>query len=191
MGAAIVGTVFGNVGAQAEAESMVDQMAAGRVDDMDVRRACYLVNLDAAYRAGYYNPDAQTRPDDMTVDHIQTMVKRSLRFFEEFGPVTADGFTFEGGYTDLVHTGDGDFLTADTLWDFKVSVKPPTNAHTLQLLMYYLMGRHSVDAALFEPLEYLGVFNPRLDTVYRVAIDSIPPEVTRAVALDVIGYRET
>ena len=58
-----------------------------------------------------------------------------------YGPVVKDGFTFDGGYTDIVTAGDGDFLTFDTLWDFKVSIKPPTNANTLQLLMYYIMMR--------------------------------------------------
>ena len=28
-------------------------------------------------------------------------------------------FTFEG-YTSIIDSGDGDFLTEDTLWDFKV-----------------------------------------------------------------------
>ena len=39
------------------------------------------------------------------------MVKRSLAFWKEYGPITKDGFTFEGGYTDIVSSGDGDYLT--------------------------------------------------------------------------------
>ncbi|KRK10190.1 hypothetical protein FD11_GL002144 [Ligilactobacillus pobuzihii E100301 = KCTC 13174] len=49
------------------------------------------------------------------------MVQLSLNFFEQYGPKKVDGFTFEGGYTDLITSGDGDFITEDTLWDFKVS----------------------------------------------------------------------
>lgn len=41
-----------------------------------------------------------------------------------------------GGYTYTFESGDGDFLTADTLLDFKVSKSKPTNKHNLQLLMY-------------------------------------------------------
>ena len=48
------------------------------------------------------------------------MVERSLKFVEEYGPIILEGFTFEGGYTDIVQAGDGDFITEDTLWDFKV-----------------------------------------------------------------------
>ena len=71
------------------------------------------------------------------------MVERSLSFFKAFGPVTADGFTMEGAYTATITTGDGDFLTKDTLWDFKVTTSKPNKDHTLQLLIYYLMGRRS------------------------------------------------
>jgi len=187
MGAAIAG-MSGFTQAQAEAEMMVDQMEAGRVDDMDIQRACYLAGFDSVFRAGYYNPDAVTQPDKVTSEHIMIMIKRARKFFEEYGPVLVDGFTFDGAYTELVNAGDGDFLTEDTLWDFKVSVKPPTSRHTLQLLMYYLMGRHSFDADLFEFIEYLGIYNPRLDTVYRIAIDRIPVEVITEVSHDVIGY---
>ena len=49
------------------------------------------------------------------------MVQRSLHFLECYGLKVLDGFTLEGGYTNTVSACDGDFITADTLWDFKVS----------------------------------------------------------------------
>lgn len=52
------------------------------------------------------------------------MIERALKFFERYGPKILDGFTFEGGYTYIVSSGDGDFITEDTLWDFKVSKLP-------------------------------------------------------------------
>ena len=61
-------------------------------------------------------------------------------------PIPADDKEYEkmiktgkgsyGGYTYTFESGDGDFLTADTLLDFKVSKSKPTNKHNLQLLMY-------------------------------------------------------
>ena len=87
-----------------------------------------------------YIPVEEINPDISTVSNIRTMVDRSTVFFKQYGPVIKDGFSFEGGYTKLVSTGDGDFLTKDTLWDFKVFNKASTNVHTLQLLMYYIMG---------------------------------------------------
>ena len=53
-------------------------------------------------------------------------------------------FTFEPtGYTKIVNAGDGDFLTKDTLWDFKVSKSKIDRKQTLQILMYWIMGKHS------------------------------------------------
>ena len=63
-----------------------------------------------------------TNPDSQTIENIRIMVNRSLEFWQKYGPVTVDGFTFEDeGYTETVDSGDGDYLTSDTMWDFKVS----------------------------------------------------------------------
>jgi hypothetical protein len=174
----------------ARATADVDSLAPGRVDAAAISAACRLSGFDVAFRAGplMYNPNAQTDPDTVTAEHIAVMVERSLAFFREYGPVTLDGFTFPGGYTDTVTSGDGDFLTAETVWDFKVSVTGPTKDHTLQLLMYCLMGQRSGQPQ-FDAIRHLGVFNPRLNTVYRVALANITAEVVAEVACDVIGYK--
>ena len=124
-------------------------------------------------------------PDDNTIGNIEIMVKRAIQFFKEYGPVVEEGFTFQGGYTSTVNAGDGDFITADTLWDFKVSIAEPKKEHTLQLLMYYLMGQHSIHKNL-HTITHLGIFNPRLNKVYRLNISDIPSEVIKAVEKDVI-----
>lgn len=57
---------------------------------------------------------------------ISLLGARAMRMeAKAFGPVTADGFTMEGAYTATITTGDGDFLTKDTLWDFKVTTSKP------------------------------------------------------------------
>lgn len=172
------------------AERAVGNLTRGHVDDETIRIACRLVNYDVVYRAGqhFYNPDAPTQADETTVAHITAMVERSLTFFHEYGPITLDGFTFEGGYTDTVQTGDGDFLTQDTLWDFKVSVAGPKADHTLQLLMYYLMGKRSTHPE-FQPITHVGIFNPRLNAIYRLPVSMVPREIIAEVERNVIGYR--
>ena len=97
-------------------------------------------------------------------------------------------FTFEGGYTDIVSSGDGDYLTSDTLWDFKVSKDEPKSKHTLQLLMYYIMGTHSIYDE-FDTIKKLGIFNPRKNKVYIANISSISPEIIEEVSCNVIGYK--
>ena len=151
--------------------------------------ACQLAGYDVCFRAGvaFYKPVLDILPDEGTVRNIEIMVKRSLKFFREYGPVVEEGFTFEGGYTDIVSTGDGDFITADTLWDFKVSTSEPKKEHTLQLLMYYLMGLHSIHKNL-HTIKRLGIFNPRLNKVYLLNISDIPLDVIKTVEKDVIGY---
>lgn len=136
-----------------------------------------------------YKPVELINPDEETISNIRVMVNRSLGFFESYGPIVKEGFTFEGGgYTDVVNTGDGDFLTEDTLWDFKVSKSKPTNKHTLQLLMYYLMGMNSVHPE-FEHIKKLGIFNPRLNKVFLLPVKTISDEVIDQVNTTVIGYK--
>ncbi len=159
------------------------------LDDASIRAAVKLAGFDSAFRAGVmaYRPVQDIEPDTATVENIRTMVERSLRFFEAYGPVVKDGLTFEGGYTGYVAAGDGDFLTSDTLWDFKVSKQKLANKYTLQLLMYWRMGLHSVHPE-YESVKYLGVYNPRQNLVYRLAVDDIPADVIEEVERDVIGY---
>lgn len=160
------------------------------IDDESIRSACKLVGFDVVYRAGaaaYTKPAELISPDNETISNIRIMVERSLTFFKEYGPVTQDGFTFEGGYTDIIDTGDGDFLTKNILWDFKVSKSEPTKNHTLQLLVYYLMGIHSINGK-FNEIKRIGIFNPRSNKVYLKNIDDISEEIISQVSTEVIGY---
>ena len=95
------------------------------LDDDSIVAACKLVGYDSAFRAGpvAFRLVEGINPNEETIENVRVMVESGLKFFEEYGPVTHDGITFEGGYTETVNTGDGDFMTADTLWDFKCSVK--------------------------------------------------------------------
>lgn len=158
-------------------------------DDTSIINTCKMVGFDVAYRKGanWYKPVEDINPDKETISNIRVMVNRGLKFFELYGPIVKDGFTFEGGYTTTINTGDGDFLTENTLWDFKVSKSTPTNKHTLQLVIYYLLGVHSIHFE-FEQVENLGIFNPRLNKVYLLPISAISDEIINEVNTTVIGY---
>lgn len=159
------------------------------LDDKSISNACKLVGYDVCFRAGVigYKPVQDIEPDSNTISNIRIMVNRGINFINEYGPITKDGFTFEGGYTDIVSKGDGDFLTEITLWDFKVSNKAPTNKHTLQLLMYYLLGTHSIHEE-FETIKNLGIFNPRLNKIYLIETSKISQDIIEKVSSEVIGY---
>ncbi|XZI53690.1 hypothetical protein ACSW9K_09695 [Clostridium perfringens] len=181
MGASIIGE-------SKFAQKLIEEIEG--LDDNSIVNACKLVGYDVCCRAGIigYKPVQNINPDKDTIDNIRYMIKRSLKFIEIYGPIIKDGFTFEGGYTNLVSKGDGDFLTKSTLWDFKVSTKNPTNAHTLQLLMYYLMGINSTNKKYFKDVEKLGIFNPRLNSVYLLEIKKISSEIIKEISEKVIGY---
>lgn len=85
-------------------------------------------------------------------------------------------------------SGDGDFLTEDALWDFKVSKNRPTREHTLQLLMYWRMGLHSVHQE-FKAVRRLGTYNPRRNEASIIDTASIPDDVSEIVEKGVIGYK--
>ncbi|MDE5791900.1 MAG: hypothetical protein K2H66_00055, partial [Oscillospiraceae bacterium] len=137
-------------------------------DSNSIINACKLVTFDVWYRnpivALKSKTAKETNPNEQTIQNISIMIQRSLDFFDNYGSIICDGFTFEGGYTPTVSTGDGDFLTEDTLWDFKVSKSKPTNKHTLQLLMYWIMGMHSINPE-FKKIKKIGFFNPRLNII--------------------------
>lgn len=160
------------------------------LDDLSIINASRLVGYDVCKRVGPigYRPVEDIVADENTIFNIRTMVNRSLVFWERFGPIIKDGITFEFGYTPTVTTGDGDYLTKDTLWDFKVSKHAPTNKHTLQLLMYYILGRQSIHMEFFDVTQ-LGIYNPRLNIVYLLEISMIDPSVLKEVAYDVVGVK--
>lgn len=159
------------------------------LDDKSIRAAIKLSGYDVCYRASIlgFKPTREIKPNKNTIANVRIMVNRSLKFFEKYGPITAQGFTFEGGYTDRVSSGDGDFITKDTIWDFKVSKNHPKKEHTLQLLIYYIMGIHSVHES-FKSIKNLGIFNPRKNVVYTLTLDSLDSDLLTGFE-KMIGYQ--
>ena len=162
------------------------------LNDQSIINACKLVTFDVWYRnpmsAMMSKGAEEINPDAATIQNIRIMVERSVQFWDESGPIVKDGFTFEpNGYTDTVDSGDGDYLTQDILWDFKVSKSKPTSKHTLQLLMYWIMGQHS-GQEIYKGIKRIGMFNPRLNFVYVLEIKEVPEETVKEVEEKIICY---
>lgn len=177
------------VGRSADAErllAMVDGFS-----DRSVRAACLLCGFDAASRRGpaRWRAGRVIDPGPATVHNVRRMVARTLRFMDRMGPVVWEGFTFDGGYTDRVTSGDGDLLTADGLWDLKVSRWPPNPTYTLQLLVYWRLGLHSTHPEYLR-VRRLGLYNARSDTMWSIPVARIGADVVHAVERDVIGYAD-
>lgn len=175
------------IGMQYKATTLKAQISG--LDNNSIIAACKLAGFDVCYRSSIcgYKPIEDISPDLPTIENIRTMVNRSLSFWKKYGPVVHSEPTFEGGYSAMVDTGDGDFVTKDTLWDLKVSKTAPTSKHSLQILMYYVMGIHSIHS-YFKDITKLGFFNPRLNTVYICSVSTISMETIQEIEYNVICY---
>lgn len=155
--------------------------------------ACKAVTFDVWYKNGKEIAEKSMSakdisPFDIPIHNIQSMINRSISFFSKQGSMIDMGFCFdEEGYTSTVDTGNADFLTSDTLWEFKVSSAEPTSAYTLQLLMYYIMAVHSKREE-FKRITKIGIFNPRLYKAYIMEVKDISPEIIKEVEQKVICY---
>lgn len=195
------------------AENVARELIQGitGLNDKSIINACKLVTFDVWLRntqeAILAKPYSATNPDKATIENVRILVERGITFFEKYGTITQDGFSFEppnqtkdmfieflegkiknfGGYTLIVDSGDGDFLTKDTMWEFKVSKNKPTSKHTLQLLMYWIMGQHS-GQDIFKNITKLGIFNPRLNVVYLLDTSKISKDIIEIVETELICY---
>lgn len=181
------------------------------LDDNSIICACKLVTFDCWYRnpldAIYAKTADDTNTDHQTIENIRIMIKRCITFVDNYGPITKRGFTFEpenpsfelyekmikthtgsfGGYTPMICSGDGDYLTKDTMWDLKVNKSKPASKHTLQLLIYWIMGQHS-GQKIFKDIDKVGIFNARHNIVYLLDLKSVSSETINVIEKEVIGY---
>ena len=159
------------------------------LDSRSIVNACKLVGFDTVFRAGpaTYKPVENIMPSDESIEDIKIMVNRTVNFFKDNGPIILRIFTFEEGYSSKITTGDADFLTSKTLWDLKVSKNSISSKHTLQILVYYLMGLRSIHKEHFEKLETIGLFNPKLNIAYVKNTEDIDKELIGVVSKEVIG----
>ena len=190
MGATIAEKLFKQKNAMRKARKLLSGIKS--VNEKSIINACKLVTYDVWLRNPVCAITAkgadEINPDKATIQNIKIMVQRSVKFWEYYGPIVKDSFTFEpNGYTETVSSGDGDYLTADTLWDFKVSKSKPTSKHTLQLLMYWIMGQHS-GQEVYKSIQNLGIFNPRLNEIYLINVSTVSKDIITEIEKDIICY---
>lgn len=149
--------------------------------------AVQLVAYDEVYRAGIINIP-KLIPDKNSIDNIEVMVQRGVDFLHHCSSFVKTGINLDGSYTNIVVNGDIDYLTNNALIDFKVIRGEITNNHTLQILMYYIMGLRSIHSEDFKKVKWLALFNPRKNMVYFINTNHIPKSVIDEVSEKVIGY---
>lgn len=159
------------------------------LDSRSIVNAVKMTGYDVCVRAGLakYKPVELIDPNETSIENIRIMVNRTISHFQKYGGITKSMLTFPGGYTEVVTSGDGDYLTHDALWDMKTSKKSISKVDTLQLLIYWRLGIHSVDDE-YQSVKYLGVCNPRRNEVYLVSVSDLPRDLISEVDAVVIGY---
>ena len=180
------------VGATNQAEELISDLSenfsvGAGISPQGIVDICKLSGFDSAFRAGFraYKPVSEIKPDDQTVSDIQTLIERTLEFFSENGPVISSGFTFSGGYSDSIESGDADYLTPDTIWDLKVRKAQPNKNSTLQVLLYYLLSLHS-EQEEFKGVTKVGIYNPYLQCAWVVDVLSLEESMLKEVEENVL-----
>lgn len=160
------------------------------LDDKSIVAVCKIVCYDSAFRKGIgaYKDFETVEFSDELFHNIPILVNRCISFFKSIGGTISTELTFEGGYTNMVSSGDGDYLSSDMIIDMKVSKNEISTKWSLQLLMYYLMGLHSVHDE-YKQVRYLCIFNPIKNSSYICDVENISDESKYKVSHDVIGYK--
>ncbi|MBQ6354848.1 hypothetical protein IJJ18_00250 [Candidatus Saccharibacteria bacterium] len=150
--------------------------------------ACKLSGFDVVYRssAWEYKPVSKINPNKKTIGNIKTMIDRTSTYVSKCKPIIESGFIISDCGGKYVTVGDGDLLTEDSIIDFKVSTRPPTSDHTLQLLIYYIAGLHK-DFEKFKNVKKLIIFNPRLNISYTYNLHNLEDWIFNEVEKNIIG----
>lgn len=153
--------------------------------------ASELVVFDAVFRAGYYNPDAEpSKVNDGDKNALDLMLGATECYLLKKQQLTSLGFGFTAIGAENVAPSDGDLLTKDSVIDIKCSVNEPTSKHTLQLLLYYILGLHEQPDA-FKPLKYVKILNPRLGRIYSYEIAKVDVENLKHIEGEIMGYKKS
>ena len=168
------------------ADELIGQVKG--LDDASIASVCKLAGYDVVYRAGaqFFTGIDDIDPDPATCANVRVMVQRSVDFLESHGPVIFSGLGFPAHVAPKVDSSDLDYVTAKGLWEFKVSKLPPKKEHTLQVLLYHLLGL-AAGFPEFQTLETLGIYNPRTDEAHTIRIEDIDLAVIEAVKHDLMG----
>lgn len=122
-----------------------------------------------------------------TIANVKTMVKRVLRLFDIYKSFVASDIDLYNNSARIIHHGKCEYLSEDTIWSITKGNTKSSQKLTLELLIEYLMGMHSKKEQ-FESVKYLGIYNYRADTVYRLEISQIDPDIIDEVNTSIIGY---
>lgn len=162
----------------ARTNELIDRVSSSK--SHEVSRELVLNVTELQYTENLVWADSPfTSPSKIGLDSMNRLADNTIKLLKPYGSLHDWNFHITK-YNTTVGLGDGDFCTGDTLWDLKVSVKPFTSKHTLQILSYYLLTD-------LPKITHIGLINPRRGTLLRIAISEIPDETIDSVKKRVLG----
>lgn len=144
----------------------------------------YIAFLRSGWFDKYYLPPRVTVADEKAIRSALTAT-RSLIDKYGYEPVFNKSFNVDDAKNMIKSACD--LIVGDTLFDFKCCKSTPSKADTLQLVLYYLAGKHE-DAELFDGIKHLAIVNPVLGRVFSFDVDDLDKDTLRLVETEVAGY---
>ena len=94
------------VGETAVAAKLLSKI--NRLNKESILAACKLTKYDVAFRQGtaYFKSFPRIKIPDTIVNNIKTLVGRTLAFLHQHDPIIDVGFSFGGGFTSIVSSGE-------------------------------------------------------------------------------------
>lgn len=121
---------------------------------------------------------------------VRSIITAAIRMFDYYKGIEI--FDFEtNSSAQRVSIGYGDYITKDTLWDMKCSVREELKDDwTLQILIYYLLLAASSDVSA---IKYIGILNPVQKTAHRISVAKLKKnkDVLIHVCVKVMGFSES
>lgn len=161
-------------------------------DDVDI--IVRLSKYEEFYRSGIKSVEFLPSVNFDALDHVKIMLHRSENFFNKYGyPRMLAYHSHFGGQKGITSPlsylgknisdlrtliyGDGDYLLSDGIIDFKVSGYTNMRSSWKKQLLTYYLGLEESDLKqnkmLKNEIEYLAIFNPRDDMVYKIDLSDI------------------
>lgn len=157
------------------------------LDNASIEHGWYATVYEIVYDRGNLKFKSSPTKDD--VEAVRRLSDRCISFFKKFGPVVYEGFDFGEGYTDVVSSGIGDFLTATSIIDLRFTTGVMSAQYILKLLMMYVMGKHSKKSA-FTKVNKIGSFNPITGEYIFITSDRISEDVVKYVETQILMYKQ-
>lgn len=148
-----------------------------KINNKIIADALQLCGYDVMYRAGkeFYVPVQSIVPNNVTCNHIKMMLNRVDKLFKQIGIPSRTEFEVESLKKSIF--GDGDFLSYKYLLDFKTLSGKILSKNTLQILIYYVLGKQQQIYPEFQTIEQLMMYNPRKDILFTCDVDEIQDKV--------------